>query len=369
MRWTPLLVLALSWSLGPPPLLYSQDKHTQITEVSGRSLEYWIKEIQNVDPSRRETALRAVVLFGPDRAYQAVPVIIAELKKHTLNKPIDMSVRVNGAMAVGLILGGYRTADGTRAADPKLIKDAVTVLKRFLADNQTIVKFRATEALGRLGPDAKETIPEVISVSKDIHTWETRHAASVALGQLAYDKINGPTLNVLNALYDRLGDGSVQVRLAAIQSLTLLGGPINPALRLNLVRALDVVANKDTEPAVRIWAHMSIMSVLLNADKDRVDAISRMLAHPDSAVRAQSAQALGMIGTRDKSTIPLLSKALGDPEPIVVAWALWALGRMGPSAAGTLPAIEAIKKDQALPEYMRKMAEDTMEHITAKQKS
>src|SRR5437763_1009975 len=69
------------------------------TEVMGKTFKEWTKEIHAFDPSRREEAMKAVLLFGPNKAYEAVPEILKELSKHKL-QPVDLSVRVNGTMAL-----------------------------------------------------------------------------------------------------------------------------------------------------------------------------------------------------------------------------------------------------------------------------
>src|SRR5207253_3401438 len=160
---------------------------------------------------------------------------------------------------------------GHKDADPKYVREAVSLLKRFVReDNQNIVKLRALQALARFGPDAKDAIPEVANAVKDPETFETRQAAAIALGQIALDKIGASPL-VLKALAGALSPVEpVQVRLAAIQSMTTLGGPLNLDLRSQWTKALDQVAYKDHEAMVRIWAHMAVMSVTRDVDKERV---------------------------------------------------------------------------------------------------
>jgi hypothetical protein len=368
MRWLSIAVLSVYLVVGRSSVLYSQEKkpNTQITEVAGRSLEYWISVIPLKDQSNTENAIRAVMMFGPDRAYQAVPVILDRLRKHTAQAPVDLSVRVNGVIALGYILGGYRDDKGQAMTDPQHVKDAVIILKRFLADSQSILRYRAAQALGRIGPDAKSAIAEVINVTKDTTTFETRQAAAISLGQIAYDPVKGPSLAVLNALYARLGDGSVLVRLAAIQSLSWLGGPLDNKLRVSLVVHLNPVSLQDPEPSVRIWCNMAIMSITKTIDKNRVDAIAKLLAHADVAARVQAAQALGTIGKDAKETIPALLTTLRDPDITVVGYAVWALGRMEHAAGGALQELERIKADTTQPEWLRKMAEEAIEHINGK---
>ena len=54
---------------------------TKTTQIGGKTMEQWIKEIGVPDPSKRENAIRSVLLFGPERAYEAVPAIIKELDR------------------------------------------------------------------------------------------------------------------------------------------------------------------------------------------------------------------------------------------------------------------------------------------------
>src|SRR5262249_55141365 len=148
----------------------------------------WIQEIKHHDASRKENAMRTIVLFGPELAQQAVPVIVAELKKGTPSYPLDTSIRVNGPIALGVIVGGLKDPD------PKYVKmpDVVGALTRGLRDSQTIVKFRAAEAVGRIGPQAIAAKPYLLSLLQDQATWELRQVAAAALGTVAFDKEKGP---------------------------------------------------------------------------------------------------------------------------------------------------------------------------------
>jgi HEAT repeat protein len=165
-----------------------------------------------------------------------------------------------------------------------------------------------------------------------------------------------------------LNDSAVQVRLASIQALTNLGGPTNPELRLGLFQALEPVAYKDADPSVRIWAHMAVMSITREVHKERVSAIAGVLKHEDFEARVQSALALGTIGRDAKAAIPALIDTLKDTQPAVVGWTMWALGKMEQSAAGALPALEKIKTDMAQPEFLRKIAEESIDQIGGKKK-
>lgn len=333
-----------------------------IRDIGGRTLDEWIKDINHKDPGRRATAMSTVLLFGPDRAYQALPAILEQLNKHTLSAPLDVSVRVNGATALGLIIGS------AKEPDPKHVKQAVTILERLCKDSQAIVKFRAVQALGRIGEDARGAINVVLPILRDTYTCEARQAAAITLGQIALDKVKGPPIKVLEELYKSLGDHSAQVRLAAIQSLTWLGAPGDAKAQNALVAALDPVAHKDPEPTVQIWAHMAVMSVTHDVSTARVGLICKMLGHAEVPIRMQAAQAIGTIGPKAKSCIPALMEALTDKDPGVIMVTIWALSRMEEDARRAVPALEKMSKDADMPEIIQLTAKEAIKHISGKKK-
>src|SRR5438128_194256 len=98
MRWPRLFMLPFCVLIYRSAPLQSQERKpsdSQSNLVAGRTLEYWISEISSRDQSKSQNAIRAVMLFGPERAYQAVPVILDRLKKHSpaTRQPVDLSVR------------------------------------------------------------------------------------------------------------------------------------------------------------------------------------------------------------------------------------------------------------------------------------
>src|SRR5579863_9964303 len=127
MRWLNF-VLVIACLCARADRAFGQERSQfSVTLVAGRTLEYWISQIPSKDQSKSENAIRAVMEFGPDRAYQAVPVIMDRVRQHP-GKQVDVSVRVNGAIALGYILGGYK------GAEHKVVKDAIAVLRPFLKD-------------------------------------------------------------------------------------------------------------------------------------------------------------------------------------------------------------------------------------------
>jgi HEAT repeat protein len=338
-----------------------------ITEIGGKTLDQWIAEITTRDPSKRADAVKTVVMFGPDQAKKAVPIMLDELRKHNPGKQVilDTSVRVNIPLALAMIL------TSTDEPDAKLIKEAVEVLTPMLRDTQTIVKYRAAQAIGRFGTYARSALKDLIVVARDFNTWETRQAGVLALGAVAFDKEKGPSPDALEAIYNRLNpktEPASTVRLAAIQALENLGIPDNPKYKLAVEQHLEPVANKDPEPILRIRAHLSLYDINKKLNGSRIAAIAGFLEHPETAVRIEACQALGGIGGEAKGEIPKLLARFEDKEKAVFGWAIWALGNMGKDAAVVAPYLQKIVADEKQPEGIRESAKEALENIQGKKK-
>jgi HEAT repeat protein len=337
---------------------------SQVLEVGGKTLEEWIKLIHSKDRSKAETAIRSILYFSPERAYQAVPDLLSELKRHTPSSPLDISIRVNLAISLGMILG-----NNTKGADPKHMTEAVTLLGRLLKDSQSIVRYRAAEALRNIGPDAKAAVTDLLPLLKDTGTWEVRQMAADAMGKIAYDGKHGPPVPVLNVLYHTLGDSSYQVRFAAIQALVYLGPPADPKMREGLMNALAPVAAKDPEPTVEIWANMALISLNDGINARWLNPIMKFLKHSDPYVRGQAIQAIGTLGgNKVKAAAPILIDIVEDkdaPLPLVGS-SIWALGRIGVWASDAIPSLEKIAEDPKQFEPLKKAAREAIDLVQGK---
>jgi HEAT repeat protein len=335
-------------------------------EFRGKSLDDWIKEIGSRDRSHGVDAIHAVLMFGP-QSNQALPTLFNLLEKHNSLNRLDTSTRVNAIIAIGAILGN------TKSPDPGDVKTAVSLLRRFLSDGQSIVKFRAVEALGRIGPEAHSVIPELISYGlRDVNSFETREAAAIALGRIAHDpkKRQPPAAEVLNALYRYgLTSPEYRVRLAAIQALAYLGGPAQPNLRIGFVKNLEPLAQRDPEPSLRIWGHMAIMSISGNFSEIRIAAISKLLTHRSLEVRVQSAQALAALGTKAKSAVKSLTAALADRDPDMTMAVINALASLENWGKSSIPGLQKVANDMSRPEVVRATASQAIKHINGELKA
>jgi HEAT repeat protein len=340
-------------------------------QLGGKTFSQWLAELKTTkDPSKSENAIRTILMFGPDEAQQALPTLLGILRRHNpVSSPIDTSVRVNAIMAIGAIC---RAGASKEPPEHKHVEEAVTLLKRQLRDEERIIRFRAAEALGNIGTDAKAAIPELINTLGDRKTWEARQAAAFALGMVAVDYKKGAPPDVLEALFRALRDSSTRVRYTAVQALTRLGVPAQASLRLGLEKALDAAARSDTDPTVQIWAHMAVMGLHMKLDKKtdewRITAIGKLLHSPELQTRMQAAQALGVLGTRAKQEVPRLQAALNDPDPNVVVLSIQALAQMGTAARPAVAGLQSIANDPRQNEVLKRTAQQAVDMIEGRAK-
>jgi HEAT repeat protein len=337
------------------------------TLLGGKDLDGWIAVLATSrDPSEQENAIRTIMLYGPNLAVRAVPILLKTLKRHSLDYPVDASVRINSAIALGFILGNLKETD------PRQVREAVPLVTRMLADNQVIIRYRAAQAIGQFGPEARKALPSLLAMLKEKQIWENRQAAALALGRIARDDKTGTDPKILNELFQLAKhDLAFQVRLAAVQSLARLGAPAGPGtpalkmLRKNYVASLEYVATHDPKKSVQIWAHMALMAAE-GIQRERMSAIGKLLSCEEVVARMEAAQAIGALGEKAVGQVPRLITALDDKEQSVAVWSIWALGRMGKGASEALPRLQKIADNKEEPEILRYLARDAIDVITGK---
>jgi HEAT repeat protein len=319
-------------------------------EVGGQTLDHWIKEIEDNDPSVRENAIKMVALLGP-QAKRAVPALIRQLN----TSPNDLSPLTNAAIALGLI----------KPEDPKHVKDAVTALTRLLDSTQGIVRFQAANSLGHLGPNARSAVGKLAVLSRDPNSWEIRKAAAFALGRAGLDERTYPDMKALVALVDAIDDRSKEVRIEALQGLINLGPPVTPQDQAELKRRLEGRVRVDKDKYVAIWVRVALMRMDVSAiNEANLGYIARQLkATEPPGINADASRALGVIGPAAKSKVPDLIEATRSPDVSLVTWSAWALGRMGADGKAALPALNQLleSSDQSV----KAAAQEAIKEINA----
>lgn len=297
--------------------------------VGGRPLREWIKDLESRDPSIQEAAMKTIASAYGVSAGEAIPKLMPLLKS------ADASTKVNACIAIGEInLADHQEGD--------VAQQVVAALIEKLNDTQSIVRFHAAMALGRVGTTTsiKNAIPKLVSMIGDRGSWEIRRAAAFALGMVPSDADTGPDARAINALISSLGDYCSQVRLQAILSLGTLGAPTRPMDRQNVDNAVRRAINDTKQnPVVQIWArvlwvqHFSKSKGPIKNEPKQFAAIARMLkpvyenTKNDLNARINAAQALGML--KAQAFIPELIEVIKtDDEEQAAMAAVSALASM-----------------------------------------
>ncbi|MBY0522715.1 MAG: HEAT repeat domain-containing protein [Gemmataceae bacterium] len=303
------------------------------TEIAGKDLDQWIKEIKDFDPSHRQTAIRTVVNFGPP-AKKAVLSLVGRM--YVTNEG-DAGVRADAATALGVI-----------GLDPKN-KDELSKglggLGALLADQQRPVRIAAINAVARLGPDAKSLIPTLNGTLGDTVSWEVRRASATALGIVARDAEKGPDAAALKALVSALTDNCAAVRMEAVSALSMLGpSPREADMKMEKV-ALEDRLVKERDARVKLWVRVLLMFLdeKTYLTPKGLETIAKGLADSDINVRCQAAQALGTLGPKAKAQVDDVIEAAKDKNLELSLIAINSLARLG--APKGMPVLEKMIGD------------------------
>jgi hypothetical protein len=370
--FAPAAAAALSKITGTEvkPPAFVPDKGSALTkaedpkEVGGKTLDQWVKEIKNSDPSVQETAMRVVPYFG-QKAGSAAPALIARLKDP------DIACRAHAVLALAAIADNVSDEDAGKA-----VKALTNTLDY---DEQAIMRFHAVTALGAYGHKATSAIPSLVNRIHDPKSWEVRQAAVASLSTIAVgDTRTGPDSRAVVAIANRLESGeesSGAVRTMSVMALGALGRPVNPRELALAIHALQKSCG-DRDKTVGIWAEVALMAVDKVTDKGLDDVARHINKGKDVVAKLTAARALGAMGKEAKPKIGDIAKMLDDDDPTVMAGALDVLAGFGSHARDAVPAIKqfaekldqnkTITKEQRM--YFKKAADYTIEQIEGAKK-
>ena len=268
----------------------------------------------------RIAAMQALGSFG-SAAAPAVPALIRALG--------DPDLRIRWFAIESLALIGPEA----RAAVPSLIealrsKDVADagVLRgngvfMFGAMDDGPIRLIAAEALGRIGPDAKAAIPNLIAA------------------------LSGPDSRVRSEAARALG-GIGPAAAPAIPELIriLTRGPIDHSTTrrtaFRKARMGRLMSRSHVSQAVE-WSQDALVQIGAAA----VPALLEVLRGNDPDVRITAIETLGKFETRATKAIPHLISGLNDPEPRIRVAAAQALGRIGPEHAAVIDSLVATVED------------------------
>lgn len=189
------------------------------------------------------------------------------------------------------------------------------------------VRWRAADALGRMGKDARPAAKELVAALSDGDPL-VRAVAVRAVGALAPD-VEGGVAGLLALFPD----------VEAIRAAARFG----PAGAAAVPSLLELLKHEDVgvrRQAVRALGKIGTPSLAALPELIRMSE-----AEENHLLREQSVEAIGDIGPAAAAGIPALVKALKDPVPRVRRDAVRALGQMGPVAKHTLGEVTAAVAD------------------------
>lgn len=331
------------------------------TNIAGKGVQEWLKEVDDPDPGKREMALNTLPAFGPD----AIKICSKKvLERMRIEK--DPGVR----------MAAYRTAV-MLGLDDRDIKDAVTVLANAVDQgvpgSQT--RLAAVQTLAAFGPKAESAVGVLTGVVCQDPAYVTRQAVAHALGRVGGNETYGPNVRALNRLAGTLAsDVAAAVRMEALQSLVLLGPPwtgtrSNPKapppidwkqatyVADRMRERLQAPKGKtgELDPQIEIWVRVVLMRFDPKEIGDtHLNAIAKHLASPELGPRLQALQALSLFGEqaaggkRLNAVVQLLPPDsitnLDNLNPVEFNLVLGCLVSMGKEAQGVLPVLERLEK-------------------------
>jgi hypothetical protein len=355
----------------PSPGSGSVRKPPDPTEISGRTLDEWIKLIDNPDPSVQEMAMRVVPYFGA-KSRAAAGALIARLKERDPARR-DIASRAHAVLALAAIADHVSEDEAAKAI--KAITDTLD------NDSQAIMRYHAATALGAYGPRAASAVPSLLHRIPDRSSWEVRQAVIAALSNIV-DAGSGaggvkkapPDGRVVVAIANRLrsdDENSGAVRMMAVMVLGSLGRPSGQQETLLEISALQKAGSTDPDKTVQIWAEVALMAIDKVTDKGLNDVARHLAKGKDVTARLTAARALMAMGKEAKSKVGDIAKMLDDEDPMIMAGALDVLGGFGPDAKDAVPAIRrfadkvdkhtTLTKEQR--DYFKEMAKAAIEEI------
>jgi HEAT repeat protein len=224
-----------------------------------------------------------------------------------------------------------------------------------LRDADPAVRARAARALGDLGPDAADAVPELLRLQCDPDPGVQAEAVAAVCrvgGPRAREMVRQILLDgkdkkvpffspgvlrkaspaVLPPLRALLTDDEVQS--AALGALGPDAASAVPSLRGALA---------DGDAPTRAAAARAL-GLIRPAASEVVPALARAFHDADALVRVRSAAALGALDPTNTAPVPVLAAALRDVSPAARAEAADALRQLGPAARGAAPDLaEALK--------------------------
>lgn len=312
------------------------------------------------------------------RRTSATPVVAAALcKAWRTAGPKARAVLERGLLvlqpeALPHLLDQLRQATG-----PQARRDLAHLLARFEGQSEHVLpilreelrnpkfanQYAAMQALGALGPDAAEAVPELVPMLNNPQ-FGVRAAAASTLGSIG--RAARPAVPGLKAM---LQEARPEMRILAADALSRIDLDVSAALALlcdafpdpafRISRVVERVETPEdlrdheiflirTAESIGRYGERAVLvlaDLLDNTDLDEWSA-DNISAQCGSNKRIRAALLLAELGPEAKAAVPTLVRALKDKDPFVRDAAASALGRIGPAAREAVPDLIALLEKQ-----------------------
>ena len=297
----------------------------QVTEILRRPNLYFMDT---------ENALTALTRIG-SAASPAFPEVIKWLDA------AEPLVRIEALRAVKVMDKADR-----KLALPKLILAlrANDTSESFVASQQSRIRKEAAEALGSMGSEARDTLPNLIKTLDDTDEF-VRAAVVEAIG-----RIDPADPTVLPGLIKAMQDPNVRIQHPANRILMELG-PVNIEIIRAFIQAIRENGNSfDTSeydgPAYNIVPMSEdFIRKLKPEHRYAVPDFTALAKDPNPGVQRMAITALTNIGEIPEAFIPMLMENVRKSESV---WSEKALILLGPKVAAEVPALIKMLRDPDL---------------------
>jgi HEAT repeat protein len=222
--------------------------------------------------------------------------------------------------------------DTVRSRAGKALADigaaAVPSLTAALKQPEPAMRVAAADVLGNIGPAAKEAIHDLALLLGDQEMEISRHAAS-ALGRIGPAAV--PELIEVARWRSRY---ATDMASSAFTNLKADAGTVRELVTL--------MENVKEDPAVRAVAAKAL-GYMPEKARGEMPELIRVLGDENNDVRTAARWALGQTG---QEGIPALREAMKSGNPRIRSGAAYALGSMGPAAEDAIPDFIRALKDE-----------------------
>ena len=303
-------------------------------------------DLRNESVEVRRTAATNLLMGEREMKLGALPVMI-ELMRTEKDGQVRLAVldvltamRSDAAPAVAALGEALRSGFGDNQNEKRhqeyrialalaaIGKPAVEGLRSLLTEQKESSRAEAVMALGRIGPDADTSIPDLILRLGD-EKERVRREASQALGRIG--------ASASEALIAASTHSDPVVRSGAVSGLGLMPAS-NDRVRDAVVRSVS-----DSEPEVQAIAIVSI-AALMPPNEVLVSILTQGIQHIDTRVRVAVVNVLSQRPTLLKQMAPEIAQLLTSEDQGVARHAAYLIHRLG---SGSAPVLLAALRDKS----------------------